>query len=303
MIAWQVFHLMQQWQRLAYQHHGCFSVDREGKDLRAFRFAVRTLATTSHPLIVFPEGEVYHLNDLVTSFRDGTFLIASTAVKRSRRPVACIPCSLKYHYLDDPSESLAAVVKSMEKRLDVSARTSSSLAARIEQLQAEMIALREREYLGDVADGDLAERRSHLADVILNRAAARYQLNDRQRNIPERVKEIRQHLIENGDVAEPAVTKTFEDVHVAVQLYSYRFGYVSEKPTIERLAETVDKLEEDLLGARTATIRGARRGTIRFGEPVMMDQPLNRIDCRAFGEAVRQRIQDLLDSDGRGGGN
>ncbi|NIP84656.1 MAG: glycerol acyltransferase, partial [Planctomycetales bacterium] len=95
MTAWQVFQMMPRWQQVAYCQHGCFSVNREGRDFRAFRQAVATLATTSHPLVVFPEGEVYHLNDHVMPFREGTLMIASAAVRQGGRPVACVPCGLK----------------------------------------------------------------------------------------------------------------------------------------------------------------------------------------------------------------
>src|SRR3712207_8394705 len=43
---------------------------------------------------------------------------------------------------------------------------------------------------------------------------------------------------------------------ILVQLYSYPGDYLAERPTIERLAETVDKLEEDGLGYHMARPRG-----------------------------------------------
>ena len=38
-----------------------------------------------------------------------------------------------------------------------------------------------------------------------------------------------------------------DDLFLAVQLYSYPGDYVAEEPTIERMAETLDKFEEDVL--------------------------------------------------------
>ena len=125
MTAWQVFALMGRAFRLAYRQHGCFSVDRESTDLKAYRQAVDVLARSSNPLVIFPEGEVYHLNDRVKPFRAGTLSIAATAVRRSGRPVACVPCALKYHYLVDPTPELLKVVERIEHKLGVGPGPSS----------------------------------------------------------------------------------------------------------------------------------------------------------------------------------
>ena len=71
MVAWQVFKRGTWIRQLALRHHGCFSVDREGADMRAFRQAVEILQGRGQPLVVFPEGEVYHLGDRITPFREG----------------------------------------------------------------------------------------------------------------------------------------------------------------------------------------------------------------------------------------
>ena len=62
---------------------GLFPVDREGSDLAAVKAAVQILSLGEHPLLVFPEGEVYHLTDRLTPLREGVaFLAASAARKR-----------------------------------------------------------------------------------------------------------------------------------------------------------------------------------------------------------------------------
>src|SRR5258708_2704351 len=58
MVAWQVLQLFSLAGRWILQRHGCFSVDREGHDVRAFRKAVEIVASSPHPLVIFPEGEV-----------------------------------------------------------------------------------------------------------------------------------------------------------------------------------------------------------------------------------------------------
>ena len=55
-----------------------------------------------------------------------------------------------------------------------------------------------------------------------------------------------------------------EDLFLVVQLYSYPGDYVAEEPTIERMAETLDKFEEDVLDRFSATVRASRRSKVAF---------------------------------------
>ncbi len=84
MAAWQVFSRGSWLRQLALQHHGCFSIDREGTDLNAVRQARDVLIAGQSPLAIFPEGEVYHVNDRVMPFRDGPAAIALMAAKKAK---------------------------------------------------------------------------------------------------------------------------------------------------------------------------------------------------------------------------
>ncbi|HCK71932.1 MAG TPA: glycerol acyltransferase, partial [Planctomycetaceae bacterium] len=42
------------------QKHGAFSIDREGTDMEAMKTAQNILQEKKYPLVIFPEGEVYH---------------------------------------------------------------------------------------------------------------------------------------------------------------------------------------------------------------------------------------------------
>ena len=77
-------------------------------------------------------------------------------------------------------------------------------------------------------------------------------------------------------------------MQLVLQLYSYPGDYLSEKPSAERMAETVEKFEEDIYGA--ARPKGRRRARVRLGEP---------IDLR-FRKPKRKplRLVALLDASG-----
>lgn len=301
MMAWQVFEMASPFARWVYRQYGCFSVYREGHDLQAYRQAVQILKEGSAPLVIFPEGDVYHLNDRVTPFREGTASIALSAVKRSERPVACIPCALRYQYLVDPTPELHDVMDRLEERLSWRPRRDLPLASRIYRLAEGIVNLKELEYLGSTFEGTLPQRIHHLADLVLGQMERYYGIDPRDSTIPERVKEVRRQAIDRrGSLAVdspelPVVARHLDDLFFVIQLFSYPGDYVAERPTIERMAETIDKFEEDLLGLPTARIRGRRRGICTFGEPIIVTQGGGRDAARTLTEQLETRVQHLLD--------
>jgi len=86
-------------------------------------------------------------------------------------------------------------------------------------------------------------------------------------------------------------------VFLAVQLYSYPGDYVSEQPSIERIAETLDKLEEDLLKIPSATIRGPRRAEVTFGEPIPVETGKSQKGAtHRLTSLLEERVQQMLDA-------
>lgn len=301
MTAWQVFEMAKPFERLVYRQHGCFSVNREGNDLNAFRQAVHVLEQTSNPLVIFPEGDVYHLNERVTPFRDGVGAIALAAVKRSNRPVTCVPCALKYEYIEDPTPDLHRVMDQLEQRLYWRPRSDLPLDQRIYRFAEGILELKELEYLGHDQSGTLAQRIHSLADEILCRLEQRHGVRSQEGTIPERVKELRRIVIDlrsnlsPEDPRDREAAKDLDDLFFVVQLFSYPGDYVSERPTIERMAETVDKFEEDFLGAVSCGVRGKRRAQVSFGEPVVVYQAGGRDTARTVTLALERRVQAMLD--------
>src|SRR4029077_19360200 len=115
--AWQVFALSSRFDQWSLQRHGCFSIDRENNDLSAVRLSVEILRDSPYPLVVFPEGDIYHTNDRVTPFRDGAAVVALAAAKRTERPVVCMPCALKWWFLDNPLPELLRLMDRLEDRM------------------------------------------------------------------------------------------------------------------------------------------------------------------------------------------
>lgn len=308
MTAWQVFNKANWFNRLVYQVNGCFSIEREGSDLWAFRRAVGILAQEKHPLIIFPEGDVYHLNDRVTPLREGTAMIALTALKHTRRPILIFPCGLKYQYVRDPIPELEGVMAELEAWLHWRPQTGIALDQRIYKFAEAMLGMKEVEYLDHPSSGPLPGRVERLREHVLGGLESNYGFAVRNLTFPERVKNVRRACLErldavSGDpVLEDGINRQLDDVFFVVQLFSYPGDYVAERPTLERMAETIDKFEEDLLGLPTARIRGVRRAWVEFGEPIDVRQLAGADQQRKAGrtltDLIERSIQQLLEGDG-----
>lgn len=301
LVAWQLLALYGLIGRWTLRRHGCFSINREGTGLAGFRRAVDILRASPHPLVLFPEGEIYHSNDRLTPFRTGAAAIALSAAQRATRRIVCVPAAIRYWYLGDPIPQLTPLLEQLERQLFGAPRPEPTLAARVYRLAEELITRREVEYLGQPQGGTLAVRTTALADTILRRLERDYGIKPEGANLPERVANLRRLAIPRVEQAAPAAPgrqdarRDLEDLHVAAQLFSYSQDYLDERPTIEHLGEILDKFEEDILGAPTATARADRRGAILFGEPIEV-RPARRMTAAVaqLTATLEERVQELL---------
>ena len=302
MIAWQVFQRGGAIRSLALRHHGCFSVDREGTDMRAFRCAVDILKSSPYPLVVFPEGEVYHLSQRITPFREGPAAMALLAARKGTRPVVCVPCAIKYFYIEDPTPELLVLMDRLERALLWRPRGDLTLPERIYRLAEGLLALKELEFLGHTGAGTIPERIATLVDNILGRLDRTYAIDSSESTVPERVKTLRHKAIERmeglpeDEPRRKPCGEDLDDLFTVVQAFSYPGNYVSQKPSIERIAETLDKFEEDVLGAATATIRARRKATVTFGQPIPVPTGRDKkTGASAITSLLESRVQALLD--------
>jgi 1-acyl-sn-glycerol-3-phosphate acyltransferase len=313
MAAYQLFTGRARW---VLPRIGVFPVDREGADLTAFKTGVDVLAKGRHPLVIFPEGEVYHLVDRLTPLREGAVAVATTAVKRLDDPaktVWIVPVALKYRFLEhaDPLPSLHAVMERLEERFTWWPRHERDLDERIYEYATGVLGLKEYEYLGQVQTGPLRDRLVNLATQILDRIEER-RLGRRQTDtIPCRVKELRHVCLEVladrsiSPAARDQARRDLHDVFTAIQLFSYPGDYVRESPTLERIAETLTKFEQDFLGKGDVVPHAPRRAVMRLGEPIdvrsrMAGAGKPRHAVAAVTTELERRMQGLLDAIGPG---
>ncbi len=136
---------------------------------------------------------------------------------------------------------------------------------------------------------------------ILSRLEAEYSLEVLAAPTPVRVQRLRRLLIANMGFTQDTEPTTqhgrpLEDLFFVVQLFSYPDNYPGKHPTIERLAETMDKLEEDILTKPLPSIRGYRRAVIRFGEPIPIGPDMKtNSHARNLTTKLQQNIQSIRD--------
>ena len=280
MAAWQVFlahHGIDGW---VMQRFGAFSVDREGCDRRAIRQATELL-TGAQWLVVFPEGEIYHTNERLTPLREGVAFMAVTAQRDLEKAgggkhVWVVPTAIRYRYDEDITPRLQEAVAAMERRFLLPTVSGEPLPQRIVRLGEVLVTIKEKQVLGQPpagGGGDLVTRLKNLIATLLSRLEAKYHDKaDPNEPVPLRVKNLRRQVLEtiNADADKshiaPEHQAALDELHLVLQLYSYPGDYVSSKPTVERMAETVEKFEEDLDGVSSP--KGTRNATVTFGPPI-----------------------------------
>jgi 1-acyl-sn-glycerol-3-phosphate acyltransferase len=309
MAAYQIFEGKNRW---FLPRIGVFPVDREGSDLTAFKTGVNVLAGGKNPLVIFPEGEIYRLAERLTPIREGAAAVAAAAAKKlgeSGKTVWVVPVAIKYRFLDrhDPLPSLHELMDCLEERFTWWPQKDRALVERIYHYAEGLLGLKEHEYLGASQTGPLKERLANLADRILERIEKKRAGKARQDTVPVRVKEMRRACLDA--LADPGTTpedadalrRDLHDLFVAVQIFSYPGDYVRAQPTLERVAETLAKFEEDFLGVEMSPPRGPRRAVLRLGEPVDVRPRLAaagkpRLATAALSADLEARMQALLDS-------
>ncbi|HKI16605.1 MAG TPA: 1-acyl-sn-glycerol-3-phosphate acyltransferase [Isosphaeraceae bacterium] len=316
MAAYQIFAGNAGLRRWLFPRMGIFPVDREGADLSAFKAGVEVLTSGKHPLLILPEGEVYHLADRLTPLREGAAALAATAARKradSGTTVWIIPVAVKYRFLDDfdALPALSALMDDLESRFTWWHHPERSLGERIYRYAEAMLTLKELEYFESPRTGPLPERIAALGTHIIEAIEDRRIGTRRQGLVTVRVKELRKLCLDT--LADPKTSheqvyllrRDLNDLFLAVQLYSYPGDYARTAPTVERFAEILMKFEEDVLGVEYGTPRGPRRAVVRIGQPIDVGEHLRaagkpRLAVPALTSELERRIQALLDEIGPG---
>jgi 1-acyl-sn-glycerol-3-phosphate acyltransferase len=294
--------------RFVLQRSGAFSVDRDGADLAAIRTAMSILRECSHPLVIFPEGEIYHHHEELDLLNEGvaTILLRSAGKLPSGKKSYAVPAAIRIRHDPSVAHTFSPRLDTLEKRITWKPRPHLEVVQRIYSLGSALLSIKEEEFMGASRKGDLAERIQYLQQYLVAEAEQRHGLTAVSGSVPERLKALR-HVIRNQLLDDPAklpavrraaLHHDLDRLFAAQQLYSYPARYLSGRPSLDRIAETIFKLEEDVLDR--GTYPAPRRAEICFGAPIDVAEFLNanflnaKSGVRPITELLREKIDSLL---------
>jgi 1-acyl-sn-glycerol-3-phosphate acyltransferase len=290
------------------QRSGAFSVDREGADLSAIRTAMNILRECRYPLVIFPEGEIYHHHEALDLLNDGVATIllrAAEKLPRGKRAYA-IPAAIRIRHDPSVTGTFASRLDRLERRITWKPRPDQDVVERICRLGSALLSIKEEEFMGLSYSGPLQERIERLQEFLVDAIEKRHGKTLGSLAIPSRIKALRQVIRRElmGAFVPLNQRARLEDdldrLFAAQQLYSYSGRYLSDHPSSDRIAETIFKLEEDVLGAGTYPV--AREAEVVFGDPIDVEAFLRRenLDSRSgirpMTELLRHRIEALMHS-------
>lgn len=287
------------------QRMGCFSVDREGSDRASMKEAIRILKEGQRALAIFPEGNVYLTNDRVTPFLEGPAFIGLKAQKDigADAPVLALPVSIKVTHLTDARPQVLGLLR--ELAVEVGADYDSSADPVEEVKRLGLLALRKvmsslaRSLPEDVGD-DLPAFLGGVASEIIAKLEVELELAPKEgEGLIDRIRKIRRK-IHSLRIAEELTLADFKartlaaEAMLAYRLLTYPGTYLEEKPSLDRMSETVEKILEDLRSVPVAPI-ASRRAIVLFGEPVDLAEE-SKVAERGLSSRLTDRFEEQVQS-------
>ncbi|QDU59495.1 Acyltransferase [Planctomycetes bacterium Pan216] len=296
--SWHLFH-RSRFDRFLIRRSGAFSLFREGIDRQALRECGRILSEAERPLVLFPEGTYFWHNDAVGPLREGISLIGRNADKAGKE-VLIHPVGIKYWYLNDPRNSFAERLDSLETIFGWYPRHGAGLVDRVLRIEEAFLSAREIEYLGESQTGPLHERLLSLNEHLLSELEKRRFGASKQGDFLQRCWGLRQQAVKRLSAEESnrhdrdEAWRDLSRLWLCQQLVSHQPEYLLERPSLERIGEAIHRMEEDLKGVTPPL--APMGAAIQVGEPITLCSPTNNNgDSRLLSARVRSQVQHLID--------
>jgi 1-acyl-sn-glycerol-3-phosphate acyltransferase len=291
------------------QKMGNFSIDREGSDRKAMAAAIKVLAEGKTGLNIFPEGNVYLTNDRATPFLDGAAFIALKAQAAAEgAAVKIIPVSLKFTHLTTPRVTIT------ERMLRLGGdsghtfppgSTSDPLGA-VLGLGRHILGgyLKKHGLHGKLPDDDPSLYRllenfaaNLVAEVENGLEIAVAEGAPLVARIAKARAKIHQLRSDPAASPHPEINGLADRAILALRIHGYLTPYLTDRPTIDRYAETVERIAEDFY-SRTMPRTGPRRAMAMIGAPIDVRDHLgakSRDAIAALTDEMERRVQDGID--------
>lgn len=299
------------------QRLGAFSVDRGGHNNMAQSkdFALKVVKGPN-VLVIFPEGEIYYLNDQVQPLKSGVADIALKAILQERQEghkdwsAYLMPLAIKYSYPRSIKKDLDKRIQKIEKKLNRQVR-SQDVKLRLGLIIAEL--LRRQELAHNLKAGSaslkaLSDRVADVRQAVLKQLEDRYeQSSGNERKGPlDRSWKLSSYLrsLPRGSKKETLaeLKKDLAALARVARMVSWQPQYVELNPSQERLAETVLKLERDVYNIKRPKQLARRKAHVKIGQPIDLGPYLSEYEMAPhearhhIADKLREHLQGLIDS-------
>jgi len=300
------------------QRLGDFSVERSGGDQAAKHYAVDVVKKGHDALVMFPEGEISYLNDLVQPFKTGVVHIGLQAITETRETNSSwtaylLPVAIKYRYRKPIGLILDKKIRAIEKRLSL----QTSFLTFQEKIIRIMAGILKRQELISRAQ-TISEQLTRLEEevrlaqtALLSNIESKYpqlkiepkaRLVDRaQKTISFLREQLRQKKLFSPETR-LQLQKNIKDLKESIQMAGWQPQYIDLAPSEERLAETIMKLEREVFRLKTPRPLGNRNVFVRIGPPLDLSRYVESYQknpstlSHQIAEELRNNIQSLIEN-------
>ena len=301
------------------QHLGGFSVERGGNDQTARHYAVEVIKKNSDALVMFPEGEVSYLNDLVQPFKTGVIHMDLQAIAEAQETnplwtAYLLPIAIKYRYRKPIKLILDKKIRAIEKHLLIRA-SFFTFQEKIIRIMAKILkrqTLINRTQNVSKQINQLKEQLRKVQAAILSKIQVKYpQLQiDPQALLVDRAQQTISFLREQLNRKELfnlknriQFQKDIEDLKETIQMAGWQPQYIGLAPSEERLAEIIMKLEREVFKLKRPRPLGNRDVFMHIGNPLDLSRYLKSYQknpsaiSHQLAEELHDNIQSLIEKE------
>lgn len=319
--------VFEQWQQgWLVSRVGAYSIDRAVKDEQSLAATRRVLTGGQSWLVLFPEGQEYYLHDALLPFLPGAARTGFEALDELRAsgsdaPLYIVPLALRYYYAGDMRLRMDSILRDLEKKLGLptpkpepGAGLRSWLHGRLSSVADRVLDANEELYgLPPLEGGSIAERLARLRETIITRSAETLGTA-----VPDPAQPLRNRLrklmvaanaaVHSGPGEESAysaelnarrvrrASKIKAELRRVIGFVALTDAYALEVPTVERMMDTLGRLEVEVLGRlRFYPPRAVR---VLAGTPVNLAERYS--DWQARGEDAAEDLTEELEGAVRG---
>jgi hypothetical protein len=172
------------------------------------------------------------------------------------------------------------VLSEIEHRFSWRPQRDLPMLERIHKVGLALLCLKEIEYFGGEQSGAVQQRLQGLIDRLLQPLENEWLGKPQQGAVVPRVKALRMKILPemvqqriSGDERQRR-WKQLADIYLAQQVSCYPPDYLVERPSVDRLLETIERYEEDLTDQ--VRLHGAFKVIIQVGEAIEVSPQRDR---------------------------